>query len=192
MPVWPNGRRRTAATALETGFRSGHIACLAAAPAAAQPGGVLDFPVGAHADRDGFSVAIVTTANIEAFTSAFVEGGERLRSTITQRAVRGEELRTLILFDGCRPAADGKCNVTGHFTYLAPDGSTYGTIDSDIWDEAPNPPGVLVGLGPILVVDPPDPMGRWTLRAEIRDNVRGVTVTVQTPIEVDTPPVTAR
>lgn len=165
---------------------------LVAAPAAARNDDILDIPAEARAARDGLFIGIVTTTDIEAFGRAWIDGGARLRSTVTQHAARGQNLVTVILFQDCRPAADGKCNLAGHFTYLRPDGSEYGALDQDVWTEAPNSGGgVMVAFGPSLNVDPPDPMGRWTLRAAIRDNVRGVTVTVQTPITVDTPPVAA-
>ena len=164
------------------------LAIALAAPAAAQPDVVLDLPAEARAEQRGLFIGIVTTADFEAFGRAWIEGGAQLRSAVTQRAVRGHDLVTVILFQDCRPAADGKCNLTGRFTYLRPDGSEYGALDQDVWTEAPNSRGgVMVAFGPSLNVDPPDPMGRWTLRAEIRDNVRGVTVTVRTPILVDTP-----
>jgi hypothetical protein len=165
------------------------LLALAASPAAAQSDGVLDIPTQARGRQDGFYAAIVTTTNFDAFGRAWV-AGEGLQSTVTQRAARGQELVTVVLFQDCRPGADGKCNLTGRYTYLAPDGSVYGALDQDVWKEAPNS-GVMVGLGPTLVIDPPDPMGRWTLRADIRDNIRGVTITVETPIIVDTPPPTA-
>jgi hypothetical protein len=31
-------------------------------------------------------------------------------------------------------------------------------------------------------------MGEWSIQADITDNVRGTTVTVRTPLIVDTPP----
>jgi hypothetical protein len=165
---------------------------LAAAPAVAQPVTVLEIPTEARGEQDGFYASIVTTSDFEAFGRAWVAGGDGLRATVTRRAERGRELKAVILFENCRPGADGKCNLTGRFTYLGPDGSVYGTIDQDVWKEAPGARGgIMLGNGPVMIIDPPDPMGRWTLRAEIRDNVRGVTITVETPIIVDTPPTAA-
>ena len=165
---------------------------LAAAPAAAQNSEVYDFPPGARAEQSGFTVAILNSSDLENF--ARVLGGRgRFDPAVTRTAVRGQALHTLVLVQGCRAGADGKCNVTGRFTYILPGGAVYGAIeDNDLWTQAPSADGsIQFALGPSLVVDPPDPMGEWTIRAEIRDNVRGVTVTVQTPIIVDTPPTAA-
>jgi hypothetical protein len=164
------------------------LLALATAPAAAQSNGTIDFPPGANDSRDGFFAGIVTTGNLDRFADAWIAG--RPQSAITRVAVRAGELKTVILLQGCRPAADGKCNVSGRFTYLLPGGSQYGTIDqADLFNEAVRDgDGVLVALGPTLIVEPADPMGEWTLRAEITDHVRGITVTVRTPIIVDSPP----
>ena len=165
---------------------------LVAAPAPAQHSEVYDFPPGARAEQNGLVVAILNSDNLESFARVLRDGG-RFDTAVTRTAVRGRELKTLVLLQGCRAGADGKCNVTGRFTYILPGGSVYGAIeDNDLWTQAPSADGsIQFALGPSLVVDPPDPMGEWTIRAEIRDNVRGVTVTVQTPIIVDTPPAAA-
>ena len=168
------------------------LIALGAAPASAQNSEVFDFPPGARAEQNGLVVAILTSDNLDNFARVLRDGG-RFDPAVTRTAVRGRELKTLVLLQGCRAGPDDKCNVTGRFTYILPGGAVYGAIDDDdLWTEAPSADGTIqFALGPSLVVDPPDPMGEWTLRAEIRDNVRGVTVTVQTPIVVETPPTAA-
>jgi hypothetical protein len=161
-----------------------------AAPAWAEDPAIV-FPPGARAEQDGFFAGMINTNDPEGFAQAWV-GSRPLEPHISERAVRGRELRTLILFQGCRPAADGKCNLTGRFTYSPPDGAESQSVDVVLWDRPPRAGGyVAVALGPVLIVDPPDPMGRWTLHGEIRDNVRGTTLTLRTTIVVDTPPVAA-
>ncbi|HTU10439.1 MAG TPA: hypothetical protein VMG08_06015 [Allosphingosinicella sp.] len=161
---------------------------LAAAPAAAQPDRVINFPPGANASRDGFVAAIVTTGSLDQFAEAWIAG--RPQSAITRIAVRGRELKAVVLLSGCRAGPEGKCDVSGRFTYTVPGGGRYGVIDDDaLFNETARAgDGVLVALGPTLIVDPPDPMGEWTLQAEIRDNVRGTTIIVRTPILVESPP----
>jgi hypothetical protein len=159
-------------------------------PAPTQP---VDFqlPPGAFVTQNGFTAAIVTTDNVRAFARGLDEG--RPQAGVTRTATRGRELTAIILLQNCRAAADGKCNVSGRFTYLLPGGASYGSVDvNDLWQNPAHGDGrVVLAVGPDLVIDPPDPMGEWTLQAEIRDNVRGTTVTVRTPITVATPPTAA-
>jgi hypothetical protein len=163
-----------------------------AAPADARQEAAIDLPESARAGKDGFVVGIATTDDLEGFARAWAAGGPK--AAVTQRAGRGRELTAVLFLQDCRPRTDGTCNVAAHFTYLRPDGTEYGTVnDDELWTSAPRAGGgIVVAIGPALIVDPPDPMGRWTLRAQIRDNVRGVTVTVETPIVVDTPATPSR
>jgi hypothetical protein len=161
---------------------------LAVAPGAAPAQDSLQ----AHAaGRDGFVVGLVTTSDPDNFLRAW--GGPLSSLPITERAVRGQPLSSIVFMQGCRAGADGKCNVTGHFTYLLPDGSVYAEMDAVLWDIEPNAGGNMVysPFGPILSVDPPDPMGTWTLRVRVTDNVRGLSLMSETPITVDTPPTAA-
>jgi hypothetical protein len=159
---------------------------LAAAPASAQSREVINFPPGADASRDGFFAAIVTTEDLERFGAAWVAGNPQ--SALTRIATRGRELKILILFSGCRAGNDGKCNLSGRFTIVPPGGAQPGTIDVNDLSRERAGGGVLLAAGPTLTIDPPDPMGEWSIQADITDNVRGTTVTVRTPIIVDTPP----
>jgi hypothetical protein len=167
------------------------VLAVLATPASAQSGDAFGLPPEARARQGEFVAAVVTTDDLEGFVRAWSDGHPQ--SAITRTAVRGRELKILVLIQGCGAAADGKCNLTGRFTFLLPNGAEYGTINDDnLWKQAPRADGTIqVALGPTLVVDPPDPMGEWTLRAEITDVVRGSTVTVRTPINVGTPPTAA-
>jgi hypothetical protein len=159
---------------------------LAAAPSSMRSTNVPNVP--RPAEVDGLRVSLVHTADRTAFLRAWLVGAREL--PITNRAVRGSPLASIVIFEGCRAAADGKCNLTGHFTYLKPDGSVAGEVDGELWSEAPMRDGSALPSpgGPEIIIDPPDPMGTWTVRLRVTDNVRGVSVETEARIIVDTPP----
>jgi hypothetical protein len=162
---------------------------LAAAPALGQDNVVPNVPRGVQVD--GLGVTLIHTADRDAFMRNWNAGIRTL--PVTDRAVRGRPLASIVLFKGCRAAADGKCNLTGHFTYLRPDGSVAGEIDGGLWREAPAPDDFVIASsgGPELVIETRDPMGTWTVRMRVTDNVRGVSVETEARIVVDTPPMAA-
>ena len=162
------------------------LALFAAAPAMAQNQVVGGIPGGAS--RDGLTVALVHTDDMDGFVRGWVAGATSL--PITTRAVRGQPLRSVVIFQGCGAGADGKCNLTAHFTYVRPDGSIAGEVDGVLWAEAPAPDDRALPSpsGPSVVMEPADPMGTWTVRVRVTDNVRHVSVDAQAQILVDTPP----
>jgi hypothetical protein len=157
--------------------------------AAAQNASVPGVPHGVTVD--GFTVSLVDTDDRDGFFRAWMAGSAAL--PVTGRAVRGRPLAAVVIFEGCRAGADGNCHVTGRFTYVRPDGSVYGEIDSELWSSPPSRNGSALPSpgGPDLVVDPEDPMGTWTLRVRVTDAVRGATVDAEARIVVDTPPAAA-
>jgi hypothetical protein len=160
---------------------------LAAASPADQPDTRINIPRGV--EHDGLIVSLVHTDNFDDFARAWIAGAHQL--PVTEHAVRGRPLKSVVILQGCGAGPDGNCNVTGHFTYVAPNGSTYGEIDARLWSSRPSSNAVPSPGGPQLVVDPPDPMGTWTVRVRVTDNVRHVIVETQAPIIVDTPPTAA-
>lgn len=162
----------------------------AAAPAVAQN---REMPnVSPVAEVEGLRISLVHTADRDAFYRAWNAGARDL--PVTNRAVRGRQLAVIVIFQGCRAAADGKCNLTGEFTYLRPDGSVEGKIDGTLWARPPARDGSASASpeGPALEIDPYDPMGTWTVRVRVTDNVRGVSVETEAQLIVDTPPTRRR
>ena len=165
------------------------LALFAATPAMAQDEVVGGVPGGV---RNGdLVVAVVHTDDRDAFVRAWAASATSL--PLHSWAVRGQPLTVVVVFRGCGAGADGKCNLTGHFTYLRPDGSVAGEIDGQLWTEGPAPDGraLMSPRGPAVVIEPADPMGTWILRVRVTDNVRHVSVETEARFIVDTPPTPA-
>lgn len=164
------------------------LLALAATPLDAQSSAVPNVP--APAEVDGLRVSLVHTADRNAFLNAWLAGTGEL--PITERAARGQPLAAIVIFQGCRAAANGKCNVTGRSTYLKPDGSVAGEVEGALWTEGPLGDSAIPSpSGPDLEIEPHDPMGTWTVRVRVTDNVRGVSVETEARVIVDTPPTAA-
>jgi hypothetical protein len=89
---------------------------------------------------------------------------------------RGEPLITPVIFSGCQAGESGRCNVSGDFKILRPDGTTYADMPQvDIWQNRPPPPdGILeLGVGYIkVIIEPEDPDGTYTVQVRITDHVQ--------------------
>jgi hypothetical protein len=150
-------------------------------------------PDPSRSSRDGFAAMMLVTDDSEAFWRAWnVPTPPHLPTT--GRAVRGRPVTGMVIFSGCSAAPDGNCNVTAEFVFLRPDGSRYGEpLRGDLWKGPPaTGQNLQLGIGgAALIVEPDDPMGVWTIRALVTDNVRGVTIQIEERVTVDTPPAPA-
>lgn len=143
-----------------------------------------------RAARDGFGAMMLTTSDLEGFERAWTSPTPP-NLPVTGEARRGQPVHGMIIFFGCAAGADGSCNVTADFVFLRPDGSTYGEIlQQEIWRAQPaQSPNLQLGVSAAgLIVEPADPMGTWTIRAIVTDNVRRVTLRIERQIRVSTAP----
>ena len=134
-----------------------------------------------EATRDGFGAMMMITPDVEQFWAAWA-GPSPPQLVTTDRAVRNRPVHAMLIFTGCRAGADGNCDVDAAFTILAPDGSRYGEVlRGKVW-EGPPPPGrnLQLSVGSVaLRVEPHDPLGTYTIRAELTDRVAGTSVSVE-------------
>ena len=143
-----------------------------------------------RAARDGFGAMMLTTSDLEGFERVWA-GPTPPNLPVTDEARRGQPVHGMIIFFGCAAGADGNCNVTADLIFLRPNGSTYGeALQNEIWRGLPAPsPNLQLGVNAAgLIVEPNDPMGTWTIRAIVTDNVRRVTVRIEQQVRVETPP----
>lgn len=174
------------------------LAALAASPPVSaqnswQENGRTATPDPSRSSRDGFAAMMLVTDDSEAFWRAW-DGPTPPQLPTTSRAVRNQPVNGMVIFSGCAAGPDGNCDVTAEFVFLRPDGSRYGeSLRGDLWKGPPAPgPTLRLGTGSAaLIVEPGDPMGVWTIRARVTDNVRGVTLQIEQRVTVDTPPAPA-
>ena len=155
------------------------IALLAlAAPVKAQqtdlPDAITDLK--AMPTKDGFSALLALTTN----KNIFQEWVPNLRIAPVKTVPRNTPILTLILIANPGVDGEGQAHVTYDIVIKKPDGKLYA--------EAPNMPGwngrkppgagmVELARGTVtIMIEGDDPAGRYTVEANVRDNVKGVAI----------------
>ena len=149
-------------------------ALLVAAPAGGQGA------AGPSAQQGGFGAMLVMTADPAALRRAWASPQPRVNATA--KASRGKPVFAMVIFSGCRAAADGKCRVTGRFSVTRPDGRPYQAPTTvKLWSGAPAAPRkMLLAQGSVgLKLEPKDPLGPYRVRALVTDHVAGITLPVE-------------
>jgi hypothetical protein len=139
----------------------------------------------AHQAKNGFAAILLVTPDLDALVAQWVKP-ETPHIETTREIVRGEVVYGAFVFAGCRPAADGNCKVTVTFSMVAPNGTPYGKDhQAPAWTHAPGPGNnFLLSEGSLgFSLDPPDPLGRYLLRAAVKDEVAGTELHLEQPIE---------
>jgi hypothetical protein len=107
----------------------------------------------------------------------------------TEVAIRGEPLVGVIFFSGCAPDKDGLCDARAKLQVFKPDGSPYGDEElAEIWIGKPAiPSGELqLSVGAIgVVIEPHDPSGTYSVRAQLRDRISGAEVELRRTFQVN-------
>jgi hypothetical protein len=165
------------------------LALLLCVPAAAQEPRTFAWKVNdanappnpAQASKGGFGVMMLVTSDYVGFWEAW-EGDTPPKVTATEEVARDRPVHGILLFSGCRPGQDGNCNVTAELSITGPDGSPYSeTMSGKVWGGAPAPGYNLQASESSIgfTLDPEDPLGVYTLKAMVRDNVAGTKLAVQ-------------
>ena len=107
--------------------------------------------------------------------------GVSIRATGSVR--RGVPLAPFILFIGCREGAAGLCSASFDLEVLKPDGTRFFRTDRlELWRGKPAPPAGALGLSigyAEIELGPDDPLGRYVVRASVRDEFAGITLPLE-------------
>jgi hypothetical protein len=139
----------------------------------------------ARASNGNLGAQLMITDDYEGFWKAW-EGPSPPQVSVTDRVERGKPVHAMLIFSGCKAAADGNCNLTAEFAIMAPDGTPYGeTVTGKVWG-GPPPAGYNLQLseGSIgLVIEPEDSLGQYTFKVSVTDHVAGSMLQVSAPVE---------
>ncbi|HYV85419.1 MAG TPA: hypothetical protein VFB49_05875 [Patescibacteria group bacterium] len=107
--------------------------------------------------------------------------------TVTE-ARRGGQVASIVLFMGCQPDKDGKCDLEADFRLLRPDKTVYAEEKGvEVWKNKPAPPEPNLQLGQgvfALKVETDDPLGTYTFEAKVRDRVSKIELVLQRDLRV--------
>jgi len=141
-------------------------------------------PDSAWARSDGeFGAKLAFTDEPDDLFSSWEVASRGVAFSETSEAIRGAPIVGVIFFTGCGANERGNCEVTVTFTVQGPDGKPWGeAIEGELWVEKPQPgKGQLqLGVGNIgMIIEPPDRLGTYTVKAEIRDMVARKTMVLE-------------
>lgn len=136
---------------------------------------------GPSAQQGGFGAMLLMTADAATFRRAWA-GPQPPKLNATTNATRGRPVYAMVIFSGCRAAADGKCRVTAQFSVTKPDGRPYRpSAETKLWGGPPAPARrmQLAESSVGLKLEPKDPPGAYRVRALVTDHVAGISVPVE-------------
>lgn len=162
-------------------------AMLLSAPVRAAQNGWLEKGKSASEDpsraSDGiFGVMLVFTDDWDGFTQRWQRPSPAFDVPEVGPVRKGHPLVSAIIFSGCRTDQRGNCSVTGDFRAIDPNGKIYADQkDITIWTLPPPPaPQLELSAGGFgLSLDPPDPLGTYTVIARITDHIAHTTLEVR-------------
>ena len=142
-------------------------------------------PHPSRAAKGRFAVMMIVTPDIEAFWAEW-QKPEDPHLTSTERIARDSPVFAMLVFSGCRAGADGNCRVSAEFRMTGPDGAPYGEPHRGLAWSGPPAPGRNLQLSEASLgfrLDPPDPLGRYTISATLTDEIAGETLQVEQGVE---------
>lgn len=127
-----------------------------------------------------FGAMLVLTDKPDEFFAAWETETPGVSISETETVRRGSPVMGVVVFTGCAPNEKGLCDATVVYTLLKPDGTAYDKPqESELWIGKQPPPRyqLQLSLGNLgVVIEPEDPLGRYRMRAEVRDRVSGKTL----------------
>ena len=164
------------------------LAILSSAPARAAQNGWRENGKSASQDpsraSDGtFGVMLVLTDDWDRFTQRWQQPSPGFDVPAVGPIQKGHPLISAIIFRGCRTDQGGNCSITGDFRAIYPNGKTYAEKKGvNIWSSPPPPaPQLELSAGGFgLSLDPPDPLGTYTVVARVTDRIANKTLEVRT------------
>ena len=138
--------------------------------------------------RDGFGAMLVLSNRPEEFLEAWVRRTPGVSISTTRVGRRGEPLAPFVFFIGCAENRLRVCDASFDLEVLRPDGAAlFRTPGLELWRNKPAPADGTIGLSvgyAEVDLTAADPLGRYLVRAEVRDANAGTAVTLEQTFEV--------
>ena len=134
--------------------------------------------------QNGFSAALCLNSNKRIFEEIVPNPTHLVPVTVVER---GEPFYTVVLFANAA-LKDGRTDITYDITIKRPDGTYYGGRKGLLgWISLQPATAGLVHIadGTLTIkIDPPDPAGKYTVEADVRDNARKTSIHLKQSFEV--------
>jgi hypothetical protein len=138
--------------------------------------------------KEGFGAMLLLTDEPQKFIAEWQSSPPEHQPSLStvDEAPRNKQVVAFVFFSGCRTAS-GTCDCTVDFTVLRPDGSVYGEQkDAELWRGKPPMPGNNLQLSAAnlaITIESKDPLGTYTIKAKVKDNVTGTAIDLATPLK---------
>lgn len=136
----------------------------------------------------GFGAHLIIVENPNAFIERWMKP-QTPKIDIAVLAQRGKVMGALVLFVGCLPNNDGKCNTEVDYIMYRPDGSIYTEHKGvELWKEiAPPSPNIQLGKAILAFnLHKKDPPGQYKVKAKVYDLNANVSFELETNFWVPT------
>lgn len=135
-----------------------------------------------------FGVQLLLVRDEKALIKNWNTPSETVEMTPTDTVEVNGAIHAFIVFSGCARDKEGRCSVAVRFKVTKPDGSVYGeTPPMEVWYLKPAPRGHFLELSADylkIVIEPKDPVGRYRIEAQVRDNNSRVVIPLSTSFSV--------
>jgi hypothetical protein len=130
-----------------------------------------------------FGVQLLLTDDAKTFRDTWNRPGTPTLST-TKIVQRGESVSTMLLFSGCKPGKDGRCNVDVKYRLISPNGSSDDFGPTPVTRRAAPKPGITELGDSVVTVEftHEDPAGRYVFLATVTDRVANKTIKVSAQV----------
>lgn len=133
-----------------------------------------DKPIPDTPDRKsvhGFAAHLLVVEDPRAFVAEW-QKPETPNINPVSKVKRGVLIGAFVLFAGCKPDPQGRCNSKVDYTIYKPDGTVYAERkDQPLWDEEP-PPATNIQLSKAILgirMEENDPVGDYKVKARVAD-----------------------
>lgn len=137
------------------------------------------------ATSEHFGAQLVLTTDEAVFKRHWIAAAGDPKDYTVDAVHRGASISAVLIFQGCQPDLQGKCDVVADFSVLAPSGTLIPGGSASLWSEAPVPGGLHLGNGSMGVTfDEADPAGHYRIQATVYDRISGKRLSLSSPLDV--------
>jgi len=138
--------------------------------------------------QNGFGAMLVLSNRPDEFLEAWIQRTPGVSISTTRIGRRGQSLAPFIFFIGCAENRLGVCDTSFDLEVIRPDGTAlFRSPGLELWRAKPAPAagtiGLSVGYAGIDLTDA-DVLGRYVVRAEVRDGNAGTAITLEQSFEI--------
>ena len=138
--------------------------------------------------QNGFGAMLVLSNRPDEFLEAWIQRTPGVSISTTRIGRRGQSLAPFIFFIGCAENRLGVCDTSFDLEVLRPDGTAlFRSPGLELWRAKPAPAAGTIGLSVGYAgIDPTnaDTLGRYVVRAEVRDANTGTAMTLEQTFEI--------